>query len=501
MAHGNKTYPLGSPQVDVFVCQKHELPIDVTCEDCEEFICSTCVKKSHRKHNWRTISTATTLIKRGLIGSLENIEKTYIVQLDEEILRASQQIDENTKLCELEVSKLQNHYDAIVKKFEKIKKKHEDILKDSLVVKNTGVSKVRSKLKKRKKKILQRVKSLKETYNEMPDIVFMKTHNELTSLISTDDNDLEKSLFSMKYEIEDFNDAVLLSIMGHIDREQIIVTETNSFQWGNEQIEVLKAIDDDTCLMRNTIGSSYIEQVGKSGKKEKQFSVNINDVCIAVNDEMYVTDGENKSISRLSASGILSSIVSTDPLEPVGICQTIGGDLLVTLTDNESDPYKLRDGNRRLLRRVTVLGDVIREYEYQEDGQTRLFTAPRRVTQNGNTDICVINSTGKTTSELVIMSFYGSRKSVYQGCNEKQLDFYATDVVCDYKCNIIVNDLHKSTIHILDPRGKFMKYLLTEKEIYNPSSISLRNSTLWAANVYGQVKLFHYHIMKRCFIN
>ena len=494
MAHGNKTYPLGSPQVDVFVCQKHELPIDVTCEDCEEFICSTCVKKSHRKHNWRTISTAATLIKRGLIGSLEKIEKTYIVQLDEEILRASQQIDENTKLCELEVSKLQNHYDAIVKKLEKIKKKHEEILKDSLVVKNTGVSKVRSKLKKRKKKILQRVKSLKETYNEMPDIVFMKTHNELTSLTSTDDNDLEKSLFFMKYEIEDINGAVLLSIMGHIiDREQIIVTETNSFQWGNEQIEVLKAIDDDTCLMRNTIGSSYIDQVGRSGKKEKQFSVNINDVCIAVNDEMYVTDGENKSISRLSASGSLSSIVSTDPLQPGGICQTIGGDLLVTLTDNEPDPYKLRDGNRRLLRRVTVTGDMIREYEYQEDGQTRLFTEPWRVTQNGNTDICVINRTSKTTSELVIMSFYGSRKSVYRGCNEKRLDFYATDVVCDCKCTIIVNDLHKSTVHILDPIGKFMKYLLTEKEFYNPSSISLRNSTLWVANVNGQVKVYHYH--------
>ena len=103
MAHGNETYLLGSPQVDVLECQKHKSMIDMTCEDCEVFICSTCAKKSHRKHNWRPISTAATLIKRGLKGSLENIEKTYIVQLDEDILKASQQIDENTKLCELEV--------------------------------------------------------------------------------------------------------------------------------------------------------------------------------------------------------------------------------------------------------------------------------------------------------------------------------------------------------------------------------------------------------------
>lgn len=81
----------------------------------------------------------------------------------------------------------------------------------------------------------------------MPDIVLIKTHNELTSLTSTYNNDLEKSPFLMKYKIEDINDAVLLSIIGHIiDLEQINVTETNSFQWGNEQIEVLKAIDDDS---------------------------------------------------------------------------------------------------------------------------------------------------------------------------------------------------------------------------------------------------------------
>lgn len=45
MAHGNEDYLLGSPQVDVLECQNHELPIDVTCEDCEVFLCSTCAKK------------------------------------------------------------------------------------------------------------------------------------------------------------------------------------------------------------------------------------------------------------------------------------------------------------------------------------------------------------------------------------------------------------------------------------------------------------------------
>ena len=44
-----KEYPLGTPQEHVLMCEKHVLmPIDVTCEDCEGFICSKCAKEDHK---------------------------------------------------------------------------------------------------------------------------------------------------------------------------------------------------------------------------------------------------------------------------------------------------------------------------------------------------------------------------------------------------------------------------------------------------------------------
>ncbi|XP_078330635.1 uncharacterized protein LOC144624627 [Crassostrea virginica] len=159
----------------------------------------------------------------------------------------------------------------------------------------------------------------------------------------------------------------------------------------------------------------------------------------------------------------------------------MNGELLITLKDSESDQYEVNSRSRRLVRHVTFSVDIIREYEFLENGaeQTRLFTDPWRVTQNGNTDICVINGTSDTSSELLIISVSGSFKSVYHGQDNKET-FKATDVVCDIQFNIIVSQLNNSelknsAIHLLSPDRKSLRYLL---KIKHPISISLNQSTL-----------------------
>ena len=120
------------------------------------------------------------------------------------------------------------------------------------------------------------------------------------------------------------------------DAEQISVTEKGSFQWSNKPIAVLEAMNENSCLLRKTELPNVV-QISKGGKKYKQFSVYVNDVCVTDNNEVYVTDYKNKSISRLSLSGSVSPVFSTDPLKPGGICQSKDGGLLVTLTDTKSD--------------------------------------------------------------------------------------------------------------------------------------------------------------------
>lgn len=180
---------------------------------------------------------------------------------------------------------------------------------------------------------------------------------------------------------------------------------------------------------------------------------------------------------------------STAPLKPEGICQSLQDGLFITLIDDDSEIYHLESHSRRLVRQyVTMSGVVIREYEYHDDGQTRLFTLPGRIKQNGNTDICVLNWTSDDSSELVILSSSGWLKSVYQGLNKCSL----TDVVCDAYFNILVSDMEYSQIHILSADGKFLEYLLKENEVCRLFSMSMYDSTLWVGDNYGTVKGFHY---------
>lgn len=126
-------------------------------------------------------------------------------------------------------------------------------------------------------------------------------------------------------------------------------------------------MDDDTCFLSNVYYVS-VEQVNKSGKKGMALSMNINDVCVTDKKVIYISDLISKSVVKLSQTGSVSTVFSTDPLKPVGVCQALDDQLLVTLSDTESQYYNFDSRNKRLVRHVTLTGDVIIEYMYQDKG-------------------------------------------------------------------------------------------------------------------------------------
>lgn len=176
---------------------------------------------------------------------------------------------------------------------------------------------------------------------------------------------------------------------------------------------------------------------------------------------MYATAFNDRSVIRLSSSDSFSKVFSTAPLMPIGICQSIEGQLLVSLMDTYSERYQPNSGSKRLVRHVSLTGAITSEYEFKGGDQTRLFTLPQRVKQNTNGSICVVNVKSDTKGELVILSVSGSLKSVYSEQNLVN-EFSPVDVVFDTHCNILVSDIFNSKIHLLSSDGEFMKYLLTE---------------------------------------
>uniref|UniRef100_K1PTY3 Uncharacterized protein n=1 Tax=Magallana gigas TaxID=29159 RepID=K1PTY3_MAGGI len=486
-------YPLGSAQVHIQMCEKHDLRIDMTCEDCDEFICSQCAKTDHKDHDWNTIPTAGSQRRRELNEVLSKIKEEDVKEMDEKIEKAAKQMEDNQKCCDYEVSKLQKQFDEIVSKLVKIKIHLETELREGLVRKNAKVSEKKLDLEKNYKKIKDFVKFLEDKHSTMSDYCLIDNHRDLmTNLKSNKDSDKEKGYFSARYRGGVINEGILESMMGQtLDLDDITVTETDSFQYGDKSIVVLEAIKKDTCFVGGLI-SGYIEKVDKRNKKEMIINVNVNDVCVTNNGDVYATEYDSDSIVRLFPSGSVSKVFRTAPLVPRGICPFKEGGLLVTLRDNQSEAFQPDSDSRRLVIHVKFTGDLIREYEYHEDGQTRLFILPWRVRQNNNTDICVVNRASMAAGELVILSSSGFLKSIYQGKNQG-FQFNPIDLVCDSHCNLIVSDSINSQVHLVSPEGEFMKYLLTENEITKPCSMSLYKSTLWVGNKHGLVKVFQYY--------
>ncbi|XP_062602919.1 uncharacterized protein LOC134264673 [Saccostrea cucullata] len=455
MAASKPKYPLGSPQEHIEMCKAHDLPIDVICEDCDEFICGKCAKTDHKEHEWSTISTAASQRRRGLLKLLKKIKEENLPWIEEKLEKVSNRITENKELCDAEVKKLQKHVDEIMARLTEIRKNNERRLTENLVEKNKKLNEVKYKLDKRKKEIEEMVKFMEDNNSTMSDYGFLENHRELSKRLTGQDVYFNNFNYSVRYVKGEISDEVMKNMIGKTqDLNNISLTETNSFKYGDEIIAVLRALCEDQCYIGD-IKSPYIEQVNKNGS--------------------------------------VSTVVGTDPLLPLGICQSVDGGLLVTLRDEESDDYKLESNSRRLMRHITVTGELIHEYEYQEDGQTRLFTYPYRVTQNGNRDICAVNLTGGSTGDVMIMSPSGRMRSVYRGQNLTK-NFNPNDVECDSLCNILVTDYYSRQMYLLSLDGEFLKFLLQENEVNRPVRLSLYKSTLWVGYYEGLVKVFQYTV-------
>uniref|UniRef100_A0A8W8IGK9 B box-type domain-containing protein n=1 Tax=Magallana gigas TaxID=29159 RepID=A0A8W8IGK9_MAGGI len=354
--------------------------------------------------------------------------------------------------------------------------------------KRRNLNKTLTKLKEEDVKELDKeiekvlVKFLEEKHSTMSDYSLIDNLKDLENLKSKKERDVEKEDFSVRYRRGDISEELLESMMGQtLNLYDINVSERDSFEYGCKNIFALEAINTRDVYVTDYRNKSIV-----------RLSPTDSVLRLPPSTSPFRRWFMSHPASRQSPSDSVSTVFSTAPLIPVGICQSTERGLLVTLKDTKSKKYQPDSSSRRLVRHVILTGDVICEYEYKEDGQTRLFTIPYRVTQNSNTDICVVNRTGISDGELVIISSSGSLKSVYQG-KHQGLQFNPSKVVCDFQCNIIVSDNLNSQVHLLNPNGEFLKYLLTENEAIRPSSMSLYKSTLWVGNTHGLVKVFQYY--------
>ena len=191
--------------------------------------------------------------------------------------------------------------------------------------------------------------------------------------------------------------------------------------------------------------------------REKKITLNLTfdlyDMALTASQDILATDNSNKCVMKISPSGDVSTLCSTAPLAPCGICINNRGNIVIGLQavwamTNLFCTHKLvvysSDGS-------TVLQEIEEDDEY---GKPLFRGVIRQVKQNGNGDYVVANG-----DRIVCVSSEGRLRWDYRIW---PYGIYA--MVCDKYDNVIIADNYNNKILLLSSEGKLVTTLLTAED-------------------------------------
>ena len=180
------------------------------------------------------------------------------------------------------------------------------------------------------------------------------------------------------------------------------------------------------------------------------------DMALAASQDIIATNVYNKCLVKISPSGDVSTLCSTAPLQPYGICINNRGNIVAGLDAGLEKPP---------LTKLAIYSSdgstVLREIENRESGKPLFTGSIKQVKQNGNRDYVVAGG-----GRIVCVSSEGRFRWYYNAILQ------ICGIVCDKYDNVIIAEHNK--IHLLSSEGKLVTTLLTEEDgISWPESLSI----------------------------
>ncbi|XP_062591580.1 uncharacterized protein LOC134253080 [Saccostrea cucullata] len=123
--------------------------------------------------------------------------------------------------------------------------------------------------------------------------------------------------------------------------------------------------------------------------------------------------------------------------------------------------------HKRLLGKVVKLSKFGKKhFEIESDKNRPLFICPTHIAENGNGDICVSD-----VNAVVVTDAGGFLRFRYTGAqSDPQFDPYG--ICCDSKNNIIVADMMKNRIHVINQNGELLHYI-QYKDMHMPRALCI----------------------------
>lgn len=492
-------------------CQKqHPSKISKSyCKQCNIPICEECASKDHCNHEIIDLVEAFESKKKSLRKDLQELEKSLYPKYGEITSIITNQktgLDESSRKLKTAISK---HGNDFHRKIDNVVNKLKDDV-DEMNSKNlTVLNKLENEITNITSGIEQNVAELKKILNSLDvGLVFTyKSRNaefkklpklSITLPIFTPQQIRKKQIY------EQFGLLSTLSIKEEINRDTIyspdaesssldrpfidlprIITSINTgYDFSKRLLNVSCQSDEEiwTCGFSDHILRLYNLQ-GELVRRIETKSC-ISDIAVTMTGDLVYTDFIDNTVNIVKNYTQIQRVTKLSEWRPICICNTSSGDFLVVMDGIHNYQSKV----------VRYCGSTEKQcIQYNKDGHPLyLCGVVKYITENRNLDICVADYTAHA---VVVVNKAGELRFIYTGPPSiaKEL-FKPVGITTDSQSRILILDIYKSYIHILDQDGKFLCYI-DKCHLVAPCGLCMdtRDNLFVAEAETGKVKKIQYY--------
>ena len=466
-------------------CKHHpEKEYFTYCTKCKTPSCPICIINDHSGHQFSDFEDAGNQARETIESNIGNLETS--LQFSE---LQRQAVEDGISSYKKSVQQAKEESKTRFQKLrDEIDRAEGDWMKDLQKTENTDLTNMegmKNALDKQIKEIKDSVASCKHTLEHSNDMELLAYLNEYKDPLRLKLSEIALHAL-LHFQPSQYKFPAVSELVGRITQDEERTLQTPREEKGLEKFKAGEQFQSNMIsvkhisvveiksvhkLLHNAkndvfVYSKTLSIYDENMKEKKSFTLDffIKDMILTSSEDIIATTDSNESVVRIDGSGSVSTVCSTVPLYPWGVCVNDRQHIVVGVrAELWAPPIKLMvftfDGST-----------VLQEIEKDGSGKSLFTKGIYQVKQKGNGDYVVSDD-----ARIVCVN----RKGEYRW--EHRLKDGCFGLVCDQYDNTIVAEYRGLMVHLLSKDGGLIKTLLTTKDgMEYPRSLSIdKNGHLW----------------------
>ncbi|XP_078330981.1 uncharacterized protein LOC144624826 [Crassostrea virginica] len=446
-------------------CTKHSTEVcKQLCKKCNIPLCPLCVASSeHKRHKKEDIVTLFETKKELMLKDLKDFEKSIYPKYQEAATNIPvQKTDVNKRSQQLKTA-LDKQGEALHTEIDTIIKGMKSEIDDRDTQHIAAIDRQKDAINHTIPEITQIILDLKRLMERLEDKMdtsdvclvskYKPRTKEFRRLLA------QCQVTELTFTPQEINREQIHQQIGYLSELAILYRLLNipsqiltDIQTEYRNLQNISCLSDNelwTCGYRDNIMRLYNPQGKLLRSVQTKSGTMPRDIAVTRSGDLAYTDFMNGSIDLVSGTQI-QTLITLQEWEPLGLCSTFSGDLLVIMISDDEKQTKV----------VRYSGSTEKQSIQWDDQGNPLYTSidyTKYLSENRNFDICVADY---VAGAVVVVNVAGKLRFRYTGSpSTPRESFHPVGITTDSHGNILTSDRANDRIHIIDRDGHFLSYI------------------------------------------